>query len=678
MPLLALSVFNSDFFGINYLNDILVCDQFGKKHRFVIIYRFTNLTDSTSLTCMTSSIEGISCFSIEPIIQAAQWPEREGWELFGVIFEGNSNMTRLLTDYGFKGFPLRKDYPLSGYSEIFYSNFTEALEYVNVEFMQKFRKFEFNVLNWPKEKYSDLSKSYIESYSIAGDCIAGDGGSLADFNSDSVTISIFNSGNFDVEVIYADYIDDELCLKFLEVERNCSYLISNSDDDEFGDDLLSTVIFLILMLIKFLMPIPRETDENKAFAGLVSPEEFFAQCKIVYQSKNIYLGNHSALLSSKNIVLFSDKLKKEIEEFSLSLTAWYHGLVIRAFKNFVIKYWVDNPDNVPYDFTSGKWGVACKLYAQFKFVKKEWVRSGLDASELIHHSPFNDFELNIYYAVCKSSNFEVFWEKINSKCDSIIEDFKILRSEFLFEHMQILVSHYYTNYNDWDFDFGGVYPDCEKDTEDLESTFLPYPKIYFNQWRKLHKSNLIEKYSALFAEKNPHKFNDLLAVELRRTGWTLSNDYYLLTVRSQRKILNNLWYDLKVVDEIQTKFGHCHSALFQEVVAACEDDRADEAIHWLETRLFQLSEYEREIAAQCAGSDFARRMINLNIIYRMVISNFNKERDAFLSELAGDLALIFWNNIGDSLIGPLPNDFDVWNKRGIDLFMFNQFPTRCN
>lgn len=63
--------------------------------------------------------------------------------MFGVSFDGNTQMRRLLTDYGFRGFPLRKDFPMSGYKEVFFSYNTNRLEFVNNEFMQKYRRFEF-------------------------------------------------------------------------------------------------------------------------------------------------------------------------------------------------------------------------------------------------------------------------------------------------------------------------------------------------------------------------------------------------------------------------------------------------------------------------------------------------------------------------------------------------------
>jgi NADH-quinone oxidoreductase subunit C len=69
--------------------------------------------------------------------------EREIWDLYGVFFHDHPDLRRILTDYGFKGFPLRKDFPLSGYTEILYDEKTKQLRYQNVELSQEFRNFDF-------------------------------------------------------------------------------------------------------------------------------------------------------------------------------------------------------------------------------------------------------------------------------------------------------------------------------------------------------------------------------------------------------------------------------------------------------------------------------------------------------------------------------------------------------
>lgn len=74
--------------------------------------------------------------------------EREAWDMFGVYFSGNKFMVRLLTDYGFVGFPLRKDFPLTGFRETFYDDYEKRVLYVNVELMQEYRVFSLRVNKW--------------------------------------------------------------------------------------------------------------------------------------------------------------------------------------------------------------------------------------------------------------------------------------------------------------------------------------------------------------------------------------------------------------------------------------------------------------------------------------------------------------------------------------------------
>jgi NADH-quinone oxidoreductase subunit C len=148
LPVLAMVLKNSEDFNYEYLSDITVVDLLNTNWRFAVVYRFSNLETSTNICVITCAVEGISFFSIEPVYTAANWPERENWEMMGVSFDGNSSMSRLLTDYGFRGFPLRKDFPLSGYKELFFSYHNNLLESVRPEFMQKLRRFEFSTFNW--------------------------------------------------------------------------------------------------------------------------------------------------------------------------------------------------------------------------------------------------------------------------------------------------------------------------------------------------------------------------------------------------------------------------------------------------------------------------------------------------------------------------------------------------
>lgn len=123
-----------DIFGVDYLN---------KENRFEINYVLVSLKFNFRLIIKTilCDYEGIS--SVEPIFSSAGWLEREVWDLFGVYFFGNFDLRRILTDYGFEGYPLRKDFPLSGFMEVRYDDFFKVVLQEPLEITQAYRVFNF-------------------------------------------------------------------------------------------------------------------------------------------------------------------------------------------------------------------------------------------------------------------------------------------------------------------------------------------------------------------------------------------------------------------------------------------------------------------------------------------------------------------------------------------------------
>ncbi len=81
--------------------------------------------------------------SVVGLFPAANWFEREAWDMYGIMFSGHPDLRRMLTDYGFEGHPLRKDFPLTGYVELRYSEDEKRVVYEPVNLTQEFRKFDF-------------------------------------------------------------------------------------------------------------------------------------------------------------------------------------------------------------------------------------------------------------------------------------------------------------------------------------------------------------------------------------------------------------------------------------------------------------------------------------------------------------------------------------------------------
>lgn len=127
--------------------EILTCisgvDNPYNKLRFSIVYELLSIRFNNRIRIKTFVNEIISINSIETIYKTANWFECEIWDLFGVFFKNHSNLRRIMTDYGFEGFPLRKDFPLSGYIEIRYNEIQKRIINESLESAQKYRNFNF-------------------------------------------------------------------------------------------------------------------------------------------------------------------------------------------------------------------------------------------------------------------------------------------------------------------------------------------------------------------------------------------------------------------------------------------------------------------------------------------------------------------------------------------------------
>jgi NADH-quinone oxidoreductase subunit C len=123
--------------------DITAVDYPGREHRFDVVYHLMSPTMNARIRLRGEASETTQVPSIIDVFPGADWFERECYDLYGVIFTGHPDMRRLLTDYGFDGHPLRKDFPLTGFVEVRYDDAEKRVVYEPVRLNQEFRKFDF-------------------------------------------------------------------------------------------------------------------------------------------------------------------------------------------------------------------------------------------------------------------------------------------------------------------------------------------------------------------------------------------------------------------------------------------------------------------------------------------------------------------------------------------------------
>jgi len=138
---------NNTFTKFEILTDIVAYDCPNKINRFRVIYNLLSVRYNCRLfvEVCTSEIEPLD--SVCSLFPAANWLEREVWDMYGVLFKNHPDLRRILTDYGFKGHPLRKDFPLTGFLEVNYDINKKQLRQEPVELALKFRDFKFDYKN---------------------------------------------------------------------------------------------------------------------------------------------------------------------------------------------------------------------------------------------------------------------------------------------------------------------------------------------------------------------------------------------------------------------------------------------------------------------------------------------------------------------------------------------------
>ena len=133
-------------FKYKYLNDLTCMDNLNikfKSSRFSMLYVFQNFITTSKLIIIKNIEKFESIISITSLYNSALWAEREIFDLFGIYFINHPDLRRILTDYGFHGFPLCKDFPLTGYLELRYCEELKCIRYYKLKLMQEYRNFNF-------------------------------------------------------------------------------------------------------------------------------------------------------------------------------------------------------------------------------------------------------------------------------------------------------------------------------------------------------------------------------------------------------------------------------------------------------------------------------------------------------------------------------------------------------
>lgn len=123
--------------------DITAVDWPSRENRFDVVYHFLSPTKNARVRVKIEVAEATPVSSIISVFPGADWYEREVYDLYGVLFIGHPDMRRLLTDYGFEGHPLRKDFPLTGFVEVRWDDELKRVVYDRVKLTQEFRNFDF-------------------------------------------------------------------------------------------------------------------------------------------------------------------------------------------------------------------------------------------------------------------------------------------------------------------------------------------------------------------------------------------------------------------------------------------------------------------------------------------------------------------------------------------------------
>ena len=143
LPDVAAGLRDDPELAYDQLIDICGVDYPERPLRFDVNYQLLSLSKNRRIRLKLQTDDVLPVPSLVGLFPVAGWFEREVWDCYGVLFEGNPDLRRILTDYGFQGHPFRKDFPLTGYVELRYSEEDKRVVYQPVQLAQDFRSFEF-------------------------------------------------------------------------------------------------------------------------------------------------------------------------------------------------------------------------------------------------------------------------------------------------------------------------------------------------------------------------------------------------------------------------------------------------------------------------------------------------------------------------------------------------------
>ena len=134
------------------LIDVCGVDYPSRERRFDVVYHMLSMAHNTRIRIKVMTDEMVPVHSITSLFPNADWYEREAFDMYGILFDQHPDLRRILTDYGFEGYPLRKDFPLSGFVEVRYDEERKSVVYEPVNLPQEYRSFDF-MSPWEGAKY---------------------------------------------------------------------------------------------------------------------------------------------------------------------------------------------------------------------------------------------------------------------------------------------------------------------------------------------------------------------------------------------------------------------------------------------------------------------------------------------------------------------------------------------